>query len=374
MIACGCDLHQHDDVHRNALRAGLAVILGGAALVGAVVAAIPASAVETDMAINTSTVDFGAVPVGSTATASVTLTNTGGDPFGPINMFGGAPPTAEFNASQNCQARTLPAGGSCQVNYSFTASATGTFNDTSSFTISETQSQSDGENFSVALSAVGDDPNATTTTAAPTTTTTAPPSPTPTNPPTPGNPGGGGNTPGPIGNTPAPPGAAPTTAAPNAELDATVEKEKVAPGQEQRATVQGYKPGETVTATEVPDRRDLGAAVASDSGEVTFEWIISVDDTLGSHEFIATGAESGPASVRYTVVATEAEAEEADDGLSPWLIALIVLVVVGAIVAGVVVAYRRGRSTGGPSAEPPGAPEDPEPPEPDAPTEPVRQV
>ena len=53
------------------------------------------------------------------AKASVTLTNTGGDPFGPINIFGGAPPTAEFNASQNCQGTTLPAGGSCMVNYSF---------------------------------------------------------------------------------------------------------------------------------------------------------------------------------------------------------------------------------------------------------------
>jgi hypothetical protein len=360
-------------VHRNALRAGAAAAI---ALIAGVVGVhvTPATAVETDMAISTNAIDFGAVHVASTATVAVTLTNTGGDPFGPINMFGGAPPTAEFNASQNCQATTLPAGGSCNVTFSFTPSAMGAFNDASSFTISETASQSAGEDFNVALAGSGVDPNATTTTA-PTTTTTAPPTATPTNPPTPGNPGGGGNTPGPIGNAPPPTGAAPTTtAAPNTALEASVEHEKAAPGQEQRATVKGYKPGETVTATEEPDRRALGAAVADDRGEATFEWIISVEDTLGSHEFIATGAESGAVSTRYTVVATPAEAEDSDDaGLSPWLIALIVVIVLGAIAAGVVLAYRRGRSAGGPSDDTP-PPDSPGPPEPDAPTEPVRQV
>ena len=361
-------------MHRNALRAGAAAAI--ALIAGAVgFHATPATAVETDMAISTTAIDFGAQHVGSSAAASVTLTNTGGDPFGPINMFGGSPPTAEFNASQNCQATTLPAGGSCSVTFVFTASSTGSFNDTSSFTISESASQSDGEDFSVTLTGSGVDLNATTTTVAPTTTTTAPPTATPTNPPAPGSPGGGGNTPGPIGNTPPLPGAgATTTVAPNDELKAEVEHEKAAPGQEQRATVTGYKPGETVTATEEPDRRALGAEVADSAGKATFEWIISVEDTLGSHEFIATGAESGAVSVRYTVVATAAEAEESDDsGLSPWLIALLVVVVVGAIAAGVVFAYRRGRSSGGGPGDtaPPSAPE---PPEPDAPTQPVQQV
>ena len=364
-------------MHRNALRAGAVAAI--ALIAGAVgVHATPATAVETDMAISTTAIDFGPVHVASPATpVAVTLTNTGGDPFGPINMFGGAPPTAEFNASQNCQGITLPAGGSCSVTYTFTPSAMSAFNDTSSFTISETASQNDGENFSVTLAGTGVDPNATTTTA-PTTTTTAPPTATPTNPPVPGNPGGGGNTPGPIGNTPPLPGAAATTTvAPNDKLDAEVEHEKAAPGQEQRATVTGYKPGETVTATEEPDRRALGAEVADSGGKATFEWIISVEDTLGSHEFIATGAESGAVSARYTVVATAAEAEESDDsGLSPWLIALLVVVVVGAIAAGGVFAYRRGRSAGGGPGDtaPPSAPEPPEPPEPDVPTQPVQQV
>ena len=126
----------------------------------------------------------------------MTLTNTGGDPFGPINIFGGAPPTAEFNASQNCQGTTLPAGGSCNVNYSFSPGAAGTFNDTSSFTISETSSQSDGEDFSVSLAGVGFDPNATTTTESTTTTSTTTTSSTSTTVPSNGTgtttPSGGG--------------------------------------------------------------------------------------------------------------------------------------------------------------------------------------
>lgn len=108
------------------------------------------------MTIDTASIDFGAVTVaGTSADIAVTLTNTGGDPFGPINIFGGAPPTAEFNAFQNCQGVTLPAAGSCQITYAFTPSAASTYNDTSSFTISETASQSDGEDFSVTLTGTG---------------------------------------------------------------------------------------------------------------------------------------------------------------------------------------------------------------------------
>ena len=145
---------------RRRIGAGLGVIvLAGAGVV------IPhgVDAVDTDMTISSTSIDFGQVNVGSTGgPTSVTLTNTGGDPFGPINIFGGAPPTAEFNASQNCQGTTLPAGGSCTVNFTFSPGAPGSFNDTSSFTISETNSQNDGEDFSVSLAGVGVDPNAGT--------------------------------------------------------------------------------------------------------------------------------------------------------------------------------------------------------------------
>ena len=113
-----------------------------------------ARAVDTQMAISTTAIDFGQVNVGSTAQLSVTLTNTGPDDFVP-HMFGGAPPTNEFNASQNCQLVTLPPGGSCQITYTFSPSGSGTFNDSSNFTISETDNQQDGEDFSVSLTGVG---------------------------------------------------------------------------------------------------------------------------------------------------------------------------------------------------------------------------
>ncbi len=53
------------------------------------------------------------------------------------------------------------------------AVSAGTFNDTSSFTISQTNNQSDGEDFSVSLTGVGFNPNATTTTESTTTTSTS---------------------------------------------------------------------------------------------------------------------------------------------------------------------------------------------------------
>ncbi len=163
--------------------AGLAIGLAVAAI-GSVPRTV--EAVDTDMSINTTSIDFGQVNVGATSgQVAVTLTNTGGDPFGPINIFGGAPPTAEFNASQTCQAQTLPAGGSCTVNYTFMPGSAGTFNDTSSFTISETSSQSDGEDFSVTLVGVGYDPTPTTTTSSTTSTTTTTTTPSTTDPTSP---------------------------------------------------------------------------------------------------------------------------------------------------------------------------------------------
>ena len=100
--------------------------------------------------------NFGSVIVGTTSPPMTTvITNTSTANFGPINIFGGAPPTAEFNASQNCQGTTLPAGGSCNVNYTFSPTAPGVFNDVSAFTISATASQAAGVDFSVALTGCG---------------------------------------------------------------------------------------------------------------------------------------------------------------------------------------------------------------------------
>lgn len=114
------------------------------------------SALGGDLHLAPVNINFGNVEVSTTsAPVTVVVTNTGGDPFGPINMFGGAPPTDEFNASQSCQGATLPAAGTCEVSYTFTPSADGTFTDASSFTISETASQSDGFDFTITLMGCG---------------------------------------------------------------------------------------------------------------------------------------------------------------------------------------------------------------------------
>ncbi len=112
--------------------------------------------VDTDLSASTLQIDFGIVSVGATAgPISVTLTNTGGDAFGPMDIFGGAPFTTEYGASQTCQGNTLAVGASCAINYTFTPASAGTFIDFSHFVISETGSQADGEDFNIALYGCG---------------------------------------------------------------------------------------------------------------------------------------------------------------------------------------------------------------------------
>lgn len=113
-----------------------------------------AAAVDTDIAISTTAVDFGFVEVGDTKHVPVTLTNTGSDSFTP-HMFGGAPPTPQFSAYQDCQLVPLPPGGSCQITYTFSPGARGTYSDRSDFWVSETDSQGDGEAFAVSLFGLG---------------------------------------------------------------------------------------------------------------------------------------------------------------------------------------------------------------------------
>jgi hypothetical protein len=118
--------------------------------------ALPAYAVDTPITVSPLALDFGEVALGTTSAAmSVQVTNTGSGSFGPINMFGGAPPSAEFDASQSCQGITLAGGASCMVSYTFSPTAPGPASDTSNFTISPTSNQADGEAFSVALSGCG---------------------------------------------------------------------------------------------------------------------------------------------------------------------------------------------------------------------------
>ena len=301
----------------------VAALMMAAVLVGAP----SASAVDTQMTIDRSVIDFGSVSVGTTSPPmSVTLTNSGSTAFGPINIFGGAPPTPEYNASQNCQGTTLAAGASCTVNYTFKPTVAGLKTDTSAFTISKTSSQSDGEDFSVALRGTGTSTTTTTTTA--TTTTTRPPTTTTgstgtTRPPT------------------TPTGSPSATAAPAGKAQATVARSEVVVGQDQSATGRGFQPGELVSAVQQPDGLDLGSRVADSEGVVRFSWTISKSDRPGTYEFVATGAKSGTASATFTV------AEKKDDsGTSPLLIAVIAVVALLAIAAVVYFTYRRTRGSG----------------------------
>lgn len=124
------------------------VITGWAAVVGG---SPGAAAVDTPIAISTTAVDFGVIPVGTTAQVAVHLANTGTSPFGPINLFGGEPPGPTFSTSQNCQGATLPPSGTCSIVYSLSSTVPGLFTDQSHFTVSQTVFQSDGEDFSVSL-------------------------------------------------------------------------------------------------------------------------------------------------------------------------------------------------------------------------------
>ena len=114
-----------------------------------------AKAVDTPIAINTTVLDFGEVTAGDTSLSiNVTLTNTGGAAYGPINIYGGAPPSAEFSASQNCQGNTLTPAASCNISYRFSPTGAGSFSDTSTFTVSDGP-QINGEDFAVTMTGVG---------------------------------------------------------------------------------------------------------------------------------------------------------------------------------------------------------------------------
>lgn len=115
-------------------------------------------AVETPLEIDVTSIAFGDVNVGNSASATATLTNSGSVPMGPLNLFGGAPPTAAFSATQNCQGATLAPGGTCTVTYTFAPTAPGAFADQSTFIVSPTGDQADGEEFTVALSGTGVNP------------------------------------------------------------------------------------------------------------------------------------------------------------------------------------------------------------------------
>ena len=112
------------DSHR--LRSRLTALGTTLALVSAsfLVGLAPASAAPGDIQASTTAVDFGDVPVGSTATEMVTFTNISSSDV-TVSVTGGAP-TGGFSGTQACQAATLNPGESCDFTYTFTPTALGT--------------------------------------------------------------------------------------------------------------------------------------------------------------------------------------------------------------------------------------------------------
>src|SRR5260370_9913268 len=100
--------------------------------------------------ITPTSLDFGQVPVGTVASSqAVTVTNMGTSPVVMAGAGGGV--SSPFSGFQSCQGKTLNPAASCQMVYSFMATASGP---------ASTNSIGDwnGQNFNIALSGTGRNP------------------------------------------------------------------------------------------------------------------------------------------------------------------------------------------------------------------------
>ena len=289
-----------------------------------------AQAAAGDFTVSPTTVDFGTVAVNVTKTIPVVIKNVSTTTQTP-NFSGGAPndPT-NFGGSQNCAGVPLAAGGTCQFSYTFTPTSVGA--KTSSTTIGI-----DSQTFAITfLGCGGTSANcattttSTTTTTKPTTTTTKPTNPTQ-----------------PAGTQPA--GASTTTVVRLGAPQATVATPEVAAGHTQTAIGRGFQPGEVVSATQQPDKLDLGSQTAAADGVVQFSWTIPKSEQPGPYLFVATGAKSGPVSAPFTITAAT-KSTDSDSDMSPWVITLIAAIAVLVLAGLVYLAYRRGRGTTGRTA------------------------
>jgi uncharacterized repeat protein (TIGR01451 family) len=148
-------------VEQGAARPGFVRTRLGAALAAAALlasafsAGVPLSvaAATGDFTVAPTSLDFGSVYVGATASLPVTITNVSSVSQTP-NYAGGAPndPT-NFGGSQNCAGVTLAPGGSCAFTYDFTPTTVGPLSSSTTIGI-------DSQNFQITMSGTGVEPTA----------------------------------------------------------------------------------------------------------------------------------------------------------------------------------------------------------------------
>ncbi len=133
---------------RTRRRGVVGAVLAAVGVIGAVVSALapidtsPARAAG-EWSVDVTSLDFGTVPVGSTAgPLTVTVTRVGPGPM-VFSGAGGAPADPAFDTSQNCQGALLNPGESCQFTYTFSPSAPGSYLANSMFSVENSSGDPD---------------------------------------------------------------------------------------------------------------------------------------------------------------------------------------------------------------------------------------
>src|SRR5215470_4279293 len=106
-----------------------AVVVAGVAAGGLV--GSPAAAAPGYYQISTTSVDFGPVPLGGTASASVYVTSSSSTPVNTVTDGGTG--NAAFTSSNNCKGAALSPGVTCRFVFTFAPSTLGLFTAKASF-------------------------------------------------------------------------------------------------------------------------------------------------------------------------------------------------------------------------------------------------
>ena len=132
-----------------------AAVAAGALLASAISAGVPvgAAAAAGDFTVAPTSLAFGSVDVGDTASLPVVITNVSSVSQTP-SFAGGAPhDSANFGGSQNCVGKTFAPGDSCTFTYVFQPTTVGAHSTSTSIGI-------DAETYGITMSGTGVDPTA----------------------------------------------------------------------------------------------------------------------------------------------------------------------------------------------------------------------